>query len=78
MTYPPALMLRKTAARYLDMSEAAFEREVIAGRFPGSIIVGGREHWRREALDAAIARLDGYDPNDPAEKIRRRYGKVAA
>lgn len=29
--YPPALMLRKTAARYLDMSEAAFEREVIVG-----------------------------------------------
>lgn len=78
MTYPPALMLRKTAARYLDMSEAAFEREVIAGRFPGSIMVGGREHWRKEAIDAAIARLDGHDPNDPIEQVRARYGQKAA
>lgn len=68
----PALLLRKTVAEYLDMSEAAVEREVTAGRLPASIMIGGRPHWRKDAIDAAIARLDGYDPNDPTEKLKER------
>lgn len=72
MNYPPALMLRKTAAKYLDMSEAAFEREVFAGRLPAPLMIGGRDHWRKDAIDAAIARLDGYDPTDPMEQLKAR------
>lgn len=43
MTRWPAMMKRKTAAEYADLSEAAFVREVAAGRLPPAIIFGGRE-----------------------------------
>jgi hypothetical protein len=43
MTAWPAMMKRKTAAAYCDMSEAAFEREILAGRLPGGVTFGGRE-----------------------------------
>jgi|APMI01.1.fsa_nt_gi hypothetical protein len=70
----PALMKRKTAAEYLDMSEAAFEREVAGGRLPTSIMVGGREHWRKDALDSAIARLSG--DVEMAPHLKRFYEKL--
>lgn len=65
----PALMLKRTAAEYCDMAEAAFLREIAAGRFPAGVMVGGRERWRKDALDAAIARLGGSNPQD--EDMRR-------
>ena len=55
MTRWPALMRQKTAAEYLDMSEGAFVREVAAGRLPPAVVFGGRDHWRKEAIDAAIS-----------------------
>lgn len=74
----PALMKRKTAAEYLDMSEAAFEREVAGGRLPASIMVGGREHWRKDALDSAIARLSGDVEMPPhLRRFHERYGNAA-
>jgi len=79
MTIPawPAMMKRKTAAAYLDMSEAAFEREILIGRMPTSVMVGGREHWRKDAIDAAISALDGGGEPDWKRELRDRYGKAA-
>lgn len=73
-------MKRKTAAEYCDMTEAAFEREVFSGRFPASVLAGGREHWRKDALDAAIDRLSGEGSDVPAyrRKTMERYGQKAA
>lgn len=75
----PAMMKRKTAAEYCDMSEAAFEREIIAGRLPASLMFGGREHWRKDALDAAFERLSGGEEELPdyRRKAMEKYGKAA-
>lgn len=76
----PGMLKRKTAAEYLDMSEAAFEREVSAGRIPQPVTLGNRPHWRKDAIDAALARLtgdgDGAEP-DYIRETRERYGKAA-
>ena len=79
MTRWPAMMRRKTAAEYLELSEAAFEREVVAGRLPAAIVLGGRDHWSKDAIDAAIARLmgGGTDMPDYRRKTLERYGKAA-
>ena len=71
-------MKRATAAAYCDLSEGAFEREVAAGRMPSPVHLGGREHWRRDAIDAALARLsgDGEVP-DYRQKLRDKYAKAA-
>ena len=55
----PAMMKRKTAAAYCDLSEAAFEKEVFAGRIHAPVILGGRSHWHRETLDADLKRIAG-------------------
>jgi predicted DNA-binding transcriptional regulator AlpA len=74
----PAMMKRLKAAAYLDMSEAAFEREVTAGRLPAAVSLGGRDHWSRRAIDAAIARLTGDgDVPDYRQDLRNRYGQAA-
>ena len=49
----PRMLKRKRAAMYCDMSEAAFEREIAAGRLPCPIMLGNREHWCKNALDRA-------------------------
>ncbi len=59
LPYWPAMMLRKTAAAYLDISEAAFEREVSSGTLPMPVILGGKPHWHREQIDAMLADLSG-------------------
>ena len=56
----PAMMRRKTAAAYCDVSEPAFEREVNAGRLPTPVMFGGREHWHRATLDVDLARIAGH------------------
>lgn len=62
LPYWPAMMLRKTAAAYLDMPEAAFEREVISGRLPMPILFGGKERWSREQINVYLSNLtDGDD-----------------
>jgi hypothetical protein len=78
MTRWPEMMKRKTAAEYCDMSEAAFEREVISGRLPSGVVFGGREHWRKAALDRALDRLTGDDQMpEYRRKLREKYGKAA-
>lgn len=59
MIYWPQMMKRKTASDYCDMSEAAFLREVLAGRLPSPVALGLREHWHRPAIDAALEQLVG-------------------
>lgn len=67
-------MKRKTAVAYLDMSEAALEREVISGRLPASIMFGGRQHWRKDAIDEAISRLGGGV--EMAPHLKRFYERL--
>ena len=53
----PEMMRQRTAAAYLDLSEPAFIREVYRGTLPNPVVLGGRQSWSRQKLDAAIARL---------------------
>lgn len=70
-------MKRQTAAAYLDMSVAAFEREIIAGRLPAGFMFGGREHWHKAAIDKALDRITGgYEEAVPEyrRKAMAKYG----
>jgi len=75
----PAMMRRRTASEYLELSEAAFEREVVAGRLPAAIVLGGRDHWSKDAIDAAINHLTGSGQGVPdyRRKTQERYGQAA-
>lgn len=84
----PAAMKRATAAAYLDISEDSLVREVSAGRLPKPFTLGGRDHWRKDAIDACLDHLTGgrmeetipdylrtfYERYglDPAEEWRKR------
>lgn len=59
--YPPRMMTRPRAAHYLDLSEAAFEREVLAGRLPPPMMLGGKDHWDRKVLDSYLDGPSGRD-----------------
>ena len=73
MTAWPQTMRKANVASYLDMSEAAFLREVAAG-----FMLGGREHWRKDAIDAAIAVLNGEgNVPDYRRELQERHGKAA-
>lgn len=74
--YPPRMMARGRAAHYCDLPEAAFEKEVAAGRLPLPVKLGGRDHWSRVALDDALARLAGEAAAD-WRKDQPLYSKVA-
>ena len=75
----PRMMKRKTAAQYCDLSEAAFVREITAGRLPAGVMLGGREHWCKNALDKALDELTGaQDVPDYRRKLQERYGQKAA
>lgn len=70
----PRMMKRKTAAEYVDLSESAFEREVLAGRLPMPVIFGGREHWDVRALDEAINQMTGAaDMPEYRRNLKQRY-----
>lgn len=75
----PGMMKRATAAEYLDTSEAAFEREVLAGRLPTPIMLGGREHWSKDAIDKAVAALTAGGEAVPEylREFNARYGEAA-
>ncbi|OWQ95122.1 hypothetical protein [Sphingopyxis witflariensis] len=60
----PAMMTRKLAADYCCLSEAQFEREIIAGRLPVPVILGGRDHWHKPTLDKHLERIVNGDPYD--------------
>ncbi|OJY53808.1 MAG: hypothetical protein BGP17_07115 [Sphingomonas sp. 67-41] len=53
----PEMMRQRTAAAYLDLSESAFIREVYRGILPNPALLGGRQSWSRQEIDAALARL---------------------
>jgi hypothetical protein len=73
------MMKVKTAAAYCDMAVASFVGEVQSGRFPKSVVIGGREHWCRNALDLALDRLTGADAKpDYLKDFEERYGPQAA
>jgi len=38
----PRMLKRDKAAAYCDLSVAAFEREIVAGRLPAGVMLGGR------------------------------------
>lgn len=74
----PRLMKRKTAAEYCDLSESAFEREILTGRLPCGVKLGQREHWDRLVLDAAITRLAGGDHLPPHKRrFLERHNEAA-
>ena len=78
MTRWPRMMRRRTAAEYVDMTEAAFEREVLAGRLPSPVLLGGRDHWDRFALDEALNQIAGITAEpDYRKDLRGRYGQAA-
>ncbi len=74
----PRLMQRAKAAAYVDMSIPKFEEEIALGKLPASVMIGGREHWCRKSLDAAIDRLLTGDTEVPdyvtkmREKLRAK------
>lgn len=79
MTAWPRMMRRATAARYCDMSIAAFEREMLSGRLPMPVLLGGREHWCIKALDKALDQITGAAPiPDYLADFEARYGSQAA
>lgn len=55
----PEMMVQRDAAEYCSLSIAAFEREVYAGRLPAAVRFGGKDHWRKSAIDAALDVLTG-------------------
>lgn len=75
----PAMMARKTAIEYLDVSEEAFQREIAAGRVPEGVLFGGKPHWRKEALDKALAIIAGETTTEHLARFEeRRRAKKAA
>ena len=66
----PGAMKRATAAAYLDMGVAAFEREIDAGNLPYGFMLGGSLHWSRAALDRHLEKLEG----GPVRDWRRELG----
>lgn len=55
----PEMMVQRDAAEYCSLSIAAFEREVYAGRLPAPVRFGGKDHWRKSSIDAALDVLTG-------------------
>jgi predicted DNA-binding transcriptional regulator AlpA len=75
----PAMMRLATAAAYLDLSPAAFKREIAIGRMPTPIKFGGRDSWRRDAIDACIDALSGSSKSAIPEwqrEFEAKYGKI--
>jgi len=68
----PTLMRRKTVAEYLDMSEDSVVKEMSAGRLPMPFKIGGRDHWRKDAIDAAVVHLTG---GEMVPEYRRRFNE---
>lgn len=71
----PAMMRRATAAAYLELSVAAFEREIVAGTLPKPVRLGGKDAWSKRKLDEAIDILLG---EGTADLDWRRHTKLYA
>lgn len=70
-------MQRDMAASYVSMSVPKFHEEITLGRLPASIMIGGREHWCRKALDAAVDRLVNGEAEVP-DYVRKMREKLRA
>ena len=58
--YPPRLMRKPAAARYVGVKETKFEEWVERGEMPQPIRKDGVVFWDRQALDDAVdALVDG-------------------
>lgn len=55
----PLVMRRSRAAAFCDLSAAQFEREVMVGRLPQPMMLGGTPHWHREAIREALDLMAG-------------------
>ena len=67
----PAAMRKERAASYLDLTVAAFEREVLTGRLPQPTVLDGKERWLKAAIDKAI---QGQDGSSAEAEFWKRYG----
>lgn len=47
----PAMMNRTMAADYCSLSVAQFLREIVDGRLPEPVKLGGRDRWHRPTID---------------------------
>lgn len=72
----PRSMQRGMAAAYCDLPPVDFEREVSAGRLPGSFMLGGKPHWSRSSLDERLADLAGEGAGD-WRKNQKAYRNAA-
>lgn len=73
----PEMMVKTVAAEYCGLSVATFEREYLSGRLPMPIEFGGKDRWRKAAIDKALDHLtgDGMMDDEPEyrKKLRQRY-----
>lgn len=68
----PEMLGQRDAADYCSLSIAAFEREVYAGRLPAPVRFGGKDHWRKAAIDKALDILTGEASHAGADAPYRR------
>jgi predicted DNA-binding transcriptional regulator AlpA len=73
----PALMLKKTLLEYLEIGEESLYREIDAGRLPSAVMIGGRQHWHRDAVDEALKRIAGGQATDLVQQMRDKIRKAA-
>lgn len=55
----PQMMTRKLAADYCCLSETQFQREIVDGRLPEPVRLGGNDHWHKPTLDTYLERIAG-------------------
>src|SRR3546814_16646306 len=55
----PAMMTRQLAADYCCLSIAQFEREIVSGRLPAPVNLGGAEPWHKPTLDRYLEQIAG-------------------
>lgn len=60
----PRMMQRASAAAYCELSASDFEREVLAGRLPIPVTLGGKDHWNIVQLDECLDRIAGLGVDD--------------
>ena len=67
LPFPPYGMGRETAAAYVDLSPATFDKLVKEGKMPAPVRVGVRKIWLRDELEAALKglRLSADDSGNP-------------
>jgi predicted DNA-binding transcriptional regulator AlpA len=72
--YPPRLMRREHAARYLSMSPTQFDKLVKAGTLPAPTRLGGMSLYDRHRLDAAADDLANPEVDEFEKWARENAG----